>query len=498
MSIDHASMLERKKGVEMSMSRRRVMEAGAGGALAAAAAACARPDQAASNDLAELDAVETAARIKSGELSAKEAVDAAIERAARIDKKLNAIAFKTFDRAREEAGATQGPWAGVPSFVKDLDDIIGLPTGFGSRGFPGYKGKAQTPLIDSFLALGVVSLGKTTTPEFGLTATTEPASTGKTRNPWHTDYSTGGSSGGAAALVAAGVVPVAHASDGGGSIRIPASCCGNVGLKVSRGRHPQARPETAGPITISVHGVQSRTVRDTATAIASLEVGRTDPSLPDIGLVTGRSEKRLRIGYFVTGPYGRPVDPEVIEATKKVAALCEGLGHQVEEIALPYGRGIEEAFILYWAKNAAIAVGKWEEITGLKRNGLAFEKFTLGLIEHYEAHTDEFDAAVARLLAVETEFNRSFNAADVILSPVLAAPPVKLGYLDTGLSYEEHMARVADYAQFTGLYNIVGAPAISLPLSMSSAGLPIGAMFGAKKGEERTLLELAYELEEAA
>ncbi|MEZ5914088.1 MAG: amidase family protein [Parvularculaceae bacterium] len=132
----------------MSMSRRRAMEMGAGGALAAAAAACARPDQAASNDLAELDAVETAARIRSGELSAKEAVDAAIERASRVDKKLNAIAFKTFDRAREEAGTTSGPWAGVPSFVKDLDDVIGVPTGFGSRAFPGYKGKAQTPFMD--------------------------------------------------------------------------------------------------------------------------------------------------------------------------------------------------------------------------------------------------------------------------------------------------------------------------------------------------------------
>ncbi|MCB2097565.1 MAG: amidase [Parvularculaceae bacterium] len=483
------------------MSRRRVMELGTGSALAAAAAACAPPNQAASNDLAELDAVETAARIAKGELSAGEAVDAAIERAKRIDKKINAIAFKTFDRAQEEAGETQGrtgPWAGVPSFVKDLDDVVGVPTGFGSRAFPGYKGKAQTPFIDSFLGLGVVSLGKSTTPEFGLTATTEPLSTGKTRNPWNTEHSTGGSSGGAAALVASGVVPVAHASDGGGSIRIPASCCGNVGLKVSRGRHRQARQELAGPITISVHGVQSRTVRDTAAAIAALEIGRTDASLPDVGLVAGPSDRRLRIGYYLAGPYGRPVDPEVADLTKKVAALCESLGHQVEEIVLPFGPGVEEAFILYWAKNAAIAIEKWEEGSGLKRNGLAFENFTLGLVEHYESHTDQFDAAVARLLETANEFERMFASADVVLSPVLASSPVKLGYLDTGLSYDEHLQRVSDYAQFTGLYNIVGAPAISLPLSISASGLPVGAMFGAMKGDERTLLELAYELEQAA
>ncbi|MEZ5914089.1 MAG: amidase family protein [Parvularculaceae bacterium] len=343
-----------------------------------------------------------------------------------------------------------------------------------------------------------MSLGKTTTPEFGLTATTEPVSTGKTRNPWNTEHSTGGSSGGAAALVAAGVTPIAHASDGGGSIRIPASCCGNVGLKVSRGRHQQARPETAGPITISVHGVQSRTVRDTATAIAALEAGRTDPSLPDVGLVTGPADKRVSIGFYLKGPYDRRVDPEVVAATENVARLCEGLGHRVEEIALPYRPGIEEAFVLYWAKNAAIAVKAWEETTGLKRNGLAFERFTLGLVDHYEAHADEFDSAVARLLAVEAEFNAMFETADVILSPVLASPPIRLGYLDAGLSFDEHLARVTDYAQFTGLYNIVGAPAISLLLSMSAAGLPIGAMFGARKGEEKTLLELSSELEQAA
>src|SRR3990167_3500805 len=195
----------------MSMSRRNFLElGGASSALVTMAAACARPDQKASNDLAALDAVETASRIKSGALSAAEAVDAAIERAGRIDSKINAIAHKTFDRARESVGKTTGPWAGVPSFVKDLDDVTGVPTSFGSRAFPGYKGGAQTPLIDAFLGLGVVSLGKTTTPEFGLTATTEPLSTGVSRNPWNLDHSTGGSSCGAAALVASGVVPIAQ------------------------------------------------------------------------------------------------------------------------------------------------------------------------------------------------------------------------------------------------------------------------------------------------
>ncbi len=364
------------------MSRRNFIEqGGVAGGLLAMAAACERADQKASNNLAELDAVETAARIRAGELTATEAVEAAIDRAQRIEPKINAIAFKTFDAAREAAKAPTGPWGGVPTFIKDLDDLVGVPSGFGSRAFPGFKGREQTPLIDRYLSLGVVSLGKSATPEFGLTATTEPLSTGKTRNPWNTDHSTGGSSGGAAALVAAGVVPVAHASDGGGSIRIPASCCGNVGLKVSRNRYPKARPETAGPITIAVHGVQSRTVRDTAAVIAAMEVPPEESGLPAVGLVTRPAEKRLRIGLFTTGADGLPVDPEIIDATRKVAALCEQQGHFVEEIAVPFAPGLSEAFLLYWAKYAEIAVAKWEEVTKLKRNGLAFEPFTLGLID---------------------------------------------------------------------------------------------------------------------
>lgn len=483
----------------MSMTRRNLLEQGsAAAALTAMATACAREDQKASNDLAELDAVETAARIRSGELSAAEAVEAAIERAQRIDKKINAIAFKTFDAAREAAAAAQGPWAGVPTFIKDLDDVTGVPTAFGSRAFPGYKGKVQTELVDHYLGLGVVSLGKSTTPEFGLTATTEPLSTGATRNPWSLDHSTGGSSGGAAALVASGVVPVAHASDGGGSIRIPAACCGNVGLKVSRNRTYPARPENAGPFTISVQGVQSRTVRDTAAVAAALEQPASASGLPKLGLVTGPNSRRLKIGLITHGPYDRPVKDEVVEATRNVGKICEQLGHHVEETSYRISAGVEEAFMLYWAKNAWTAIMRWEEVTHLKRNGLAFEPFTLGLVNLYETHQNEFDAAVERLLFLSQELENSFAGYDLLLSPVLNSPPVEIGYLSSKLDYDEHLERVLDYAQFTGVYNIVGAPAISLPLSMSTNGLPLGAMFGARAGDEKTLLELAYELEEAA
>ncbi|MHA7871534.1 MAG: amidase [Hyphococcus sp.] len=485
----------------MSVSRRAALHSGALSAALLAMSACGRKDRqiAASGDLAEIDAVETAARIKAGALSAREAVDAAIERAERIDKTINAIVTKTFSRAREAAASAQGPWAGVPTFVKDLDDVTGVRTAFGSRAFPGYKGKDQTPLVNAFLGFGVVSLGKSATPEFGLSATTEPLSSGKTRNPWNPDHSAGGSSGGAAALVASGVVPVAHASDGGGSIRIPASCCGNVGLKVSRGRHVQARPSPIEPIHLSVHGVQTRTVRDTAAMTAALEAPASESGLSPLGLVAAPSERRLKIALITDGLSGVAIDPRVKSATEGVARLCADLGHEVEETAFPVDPVVADDFHLYWAAFASNAVKFWEKTFHLPRNGLAFEPFTLGLAAHFDDHQGEFDAGVARLQAIAGRMDEEIYAAyDVVLSPVVTTPPPPIGYLDGGMAYDELVGRLLNYVQFTALYNITGAPAISLPLSMSPEGLPIGAMFGAQLGDERTLLELAYELEEAA
>lgn len=483
----------------MSLSRRNLMRSGGYGAmLLAAAGACSRPDQAASNDLAEMDAVETAARIKSGALSAAEAVDAAIERATRIDKKLNAIVTRTFKRARKDAATAAGPWAGVPTFIKDLDDVTGVSTHFGSRAFPGYKGKEQTPLIDAFLGLGVVSLGKSATPEFGLSATTEPVSSGKTRNPWNTEHSTGGSSGGAAALVASGVVPIAHGSDGGGSIRIPASCCGNVGLKVSRGRNPMARSEDAvGPISLAVHGVETRTVRDTAAVAAALALPESVSGLREFPLVTAPGKERLRIALVTRGLGGAEPDPAVLKATQDVAALCAELGHHVEEAGLPVDESLSQDFTLYWAAFAHATVALWEETFHLPRNGLAFEPFTIGLADKFEAEEANFPGAIERLQAVAARMAAFHENYDLVLSPVVTAPPPQIGYLGGSLGFGTLMQRLMDYVQYTVLYNVTGAPAISLPLSMSPDGLPIGTMFGAPMGREDMLLALAFELEEA-
>ena len=482
----------------MSMNRRTLLESGAMGAIfTTLAASCSRPEQVYSSDLAELDAVETASRIKSGAMSATEAVEAAIERAERIEPKINAIVKNTFGQARKAIADASGPWAGVPTFMKDLDDVTGVPTEFGSRAFPGYRGKEQTPLTNAFLGMGVVSLGKSATPEFGLSATTEPLSSGKTRNPWNTDYSTGGSSGGAAALVASGVVPIAHASDGGGSIRIPASCCGNVGLKVSRGRYPEARVATFGPIDLSVHGVQSRTVRDTAAVTAGMELPSDVSGLPPVGLVSAPGDRQLKIAFATDGLGGADIDADVLTATNGVAQLCTDLGHIVEPIQFPTDQELVVDFQLYWAAFAYSTVKFWEDTTHLPRNGLAFEPFTLGLAKHFEEHQSEFDERVARLQGVASVMDENVYADyDLVLSPVVSAPPPAIGFLDGGLSYDALIERLQNYVQYTALYNVTGAPAISLPLSMSPNGLPIGAMFAAKLGDEKTLLELAYELEE--
>lgn len=466
------------------------------GGAAALGAGVARA-KTAGDPLASMDAVETAQRIKSGALSAAEAVGAAIARAERINPEIHAVVNASFDRAREQAKSqTVGVFGGVPTFRKDLNDLPGVPTEFGSRAFKGFVPKENPyPFFRSFDEMGFVYLGKSSTPEFGLTATTEPLSHPASRNPWNVGHSTGGSSGGAAALVAAGVVPVAHASDGGGSIRIPASCCGVFGLKVSRGRNPSAFDERGMPIVLSVHGVVSRSVRDTAAFAAAMEM--KGPGLPEIGLVTEPSSRRLKIGFFTAAPQGTPVDPRVAKATERAAKLCADLGHQVEQIAPPFDSSPAEDFLLYWAAGAAKGVGDWEKAAKRRAGYAEFEPLTMGLVAHYEVNKDRIDAAVGRLAQFPAIYEAAFGAFDLILSPVLAAPPPPIGYLNPSLAYPVAIERLLTYAAFTGGVNLAGGAAMSVPLNWVE-GLPVGAHFMARRGAERTLLELAFELEAAS
>lgn len=478
------------------LSRRAALKTSAAAGLLSTIS-CGKPADAPSSasDLADLDAVATAQAIKNRDVTASEVVAAAIDRAERIDPVINAIVTPYFDSAREKAAAGgDGPWFGVPTFIKDLNDVIGQRTGYGSRAFANFIASEQPPLIDRILGSGLISLGKSSSPEFGLTATTEPLSSGATRNPWNTDYSVGGSSGGAGALVAAKVVPVAHASDGGGSIRIPASCCGVFGLKPTRGRIDALRPAEEAPIDLTEPLLESRSVRDTAAFLAMMELdGAFDP----VGLVDGPGMTRKKIAFFTDAPSGASVDLEVIAATERVAAKLEELGHEVTEIRAPFDAGVLQDFTVYWGAGAAETVANWEAMTGRQAAYDQFEPWTYGLIDYYESRKAGLNAAVGRLMSFAQNYKAAFAGYDLMVSPVLAAPPPKIGYLATTQAFPLVFERISEYVCFTQYQNVAGAPAASLPLTMSAQGLPIGTQIAALPGNERAILEVAYELEEA-
>ncbi len=485
----------------IKVSRRALMANAA--ALAGLVAACkSRPEpdapEAPSDALGDLDATGVAGRIRTSEITAQEALDAAIARCERVNPELNFMASPLYDYARARAATRlAGPFAGVPTLIKDLMAVAGQPLKYGSRAFANNVADGQTSYCDALLAAGLVPFGKSTTPEFGLTATTEPMLGGATRNPWDTSRSCGGSSGGAAVAVASRVVPIAHASDGGGSIRIPASCNGLFGLKPSRGRSVAAGSPDPG-IQISVNGCVSRSVRDTATWLAVTEQRGADAAFAPVGMVSGPSTRRLRIAVDIPNALGREPDPAVRAGIEAAAQLCRGLGHHVRE-GRPQVDGVQfnADFILLWANGAAEVVALVEgQAPGAPLDQL-LEALTLELAAHARAQGPEaLAAAIARLRAVETAYAEFFNDIDVYLTPVLAKPPLLLGEIP-GSAGMAVFSTLSDYVGYTPLQNIAGAPAMSVPLAWSPEGLPIGAHFSAAKGQERRLLELAYELEQA-
>ena len=484
------------------VSRRALMANAA--ALTGLLAACkSRPapdaPAAASDVLGDLDATGVAGRIRTGQITAHEALEAAIARCERLNPELNFMASWLYDYARARAATRlAGPFAGVPTLIKDLMPMVGQPTKYGSRAFAGFVADSQPPYCDALLAAGLVPFGKSTTPEFGLTATTEPVLGGATKNPWDTSRSCGGSSGGAAVAVAARVAPIAHASDGGGSIRIPASCNGVFGLKPSRGRSVAGgRPDPG--IDISVNGCVSRSVRDTATWLAVTEQTGEGAVFPRVGMVRGPSTRRLRIALDIPNALNHEPDPAVRTAIESVAELCRGLGHHVRE-ARPAVDGVQfnADFILLWAGGAAevAALVESQAPRGVPLDQL-LEPLTIELAAHARARGPEaLAAAIARLNRVEAAYAEFFRDVDVYLTPVLAKPPLRLGEIP-GTAGMAAFATLSDYVGYTPLQNIAGAPAMSVPLAWSPDGLPIGAHFSAPKGQERRLLELAYELEQA-
>ena len=454
--------------------------------------------------IAEHDAVGLAGLLRRGEVSVQEVVEAAIRRAEQVEPHLSAIATPRFEAARREARAIAATvsraqhselFAGLPSFIKDNTHLAGSPTNHGSAAIRSTIASQHGVYAEHYLRQGFVCLGKSSLSEFGLNATNEPPDGEPTRNPWHTDFSCGASSSGSAALVAAGVVPIAHANDGGGSIRIPAACCGLVGLKPTRGRHVVPEMARSMPVDILSEGVVTRSVRDTAHFHARAEEHYRNRRLPPIGFVEGPSARRLRIGVVFESMTGA-IDAQTRAAVQATAKQLADQGHDLEEIPLPVPRTFANDFLHYW-KFLAFALrygGKRTVDSSFDSKHL--DPFTVGLARSFARRPYRLPLALLRLRRSKHAYAKVFERYDVLLSPVLAHTTPRIGYLSPTVPFDELIARLERYAAFTPLANATGAPAISLPATRTEEGLPIAIQLAAKHGDERTLLELAFELEQ--
>ncbi|MGX1199348.1 amidase [Parvibaculum sp. MBR-TMA-1.3b-4.2] len=449
------------------------------------------------DELAKLDATAQAELVAKGEASPLELVEAAIARIEKVNPQVNAVVTTFYDKAREEAkaGPAKGPFTGVPNLVKDLDNLKGTKATSGCRLLAENISPETDPVIAGFEAAGFVMLGKSNTPEFGLLGTTESVLLGPCNNPWNLEHSPGGSSGGAAAAVASGMVPLAHATDGGGSIRIPASCCGVFGLKPSRGRIELGERQLPGDIGFQ-HCV-SRSVRDSATALAVSEKQGANAVLPPVGRVEGPGKKRLKIAFSTADYTAREPDADVKAATESVAKLCEELGHEIVPATSEVnGEAFKDAFLAAWAS------GPSQLLALVKQMGLdpeaVLEPWTIGLANLFDSKpADTLEKALAEFAIVTAETASFMADYDVWLTPMLSAAPPKTGEQGPSVPFDTLYERVFNYVTYTPVHNVAGTPAMSVPLSWNEAGLPIGAQFAAPLGQERVLLELAYELEQA-
>jgi amidase len=459
-------------------------------------------------EYADHDGVGLAALVRRGEVSPAELVEEAIARIERHNGTLNAVVYKGYDDARAAiaAGLLDGPFRGVPFLIKDLGmAVAGWPRSCGSRFARTLVDEADGSLVARYRASGAVFVGKTNTPEFGITGTTESAWLGPCRNPWNPEHIAGGSSGGSAAAVAAGIVPLAHASDGLGSIRIPAACCGLVGLKITRDRNPVLPDENA--YGNSVEHVVSRTVRDSA---AMLDVtGRPEPGSPypappkerPYVEELERAPGRLKIAWSAETPSGRPIDAEVEVALHATAELLRRLGHEVVEqgLGIDY-RAMYRASGPAGGANFAAEMKQLIERLGHEPQADELEPLTWASLKVGRRVTGE--EAMASMRA-RRRFGREilalFETFDVYLTPVMGMPPPPIGFVDpVKLEPREVNRRQAQAFPYTPPFNISGQPSMSLPLAWSKSGLPIGMMFSARYADEATLFRLAAQLEKEA
>jgi amidase len=462
------------------------------------------------NDLAAFDALGQAELVRKGDVSPRELVEAAIERIERANPRLNCVVTPLYEQARKNAVADlpKGPFSGVPFLLKDLlASYARVPMSEGSRLLSDYVPDQDSELVRRLKASGLLFVGKTNTPEFGILGTTEPELFGPTRNPWDPERSAGGSSGGSAAAVAAGLVPMAHANDGGGSIRIPASCCGVFGLKPTRARNPLGPRHGDLSSGLIVEHAVTRSVRDSAAlldATAGPDLG--DPYwAPPAGesylSQVGTDPGQLRIGFSVDPPMMQStVHPDCAAAVMDAAALCEELGHHVEEARPPLDPPLlGKAFDVVWTAGISTAIEAWSRRLGASPTRDDLEPLTWAVHERGRAwKATDYLLAIAELQRASRAIAVWHQSYDLWLTPTVSGPPPLLGRFDSVpedplRGYE----RDAEFCPFTPVQNFSGQPAMSVPLWWNEAELPIGVQFAARFGDEATLFRLAGQLERA-
>ena len=476
------------------------------------------------------DATGLAQLVRRGEVSALELVETAIGRIERLNPAVNAVIHRMDASARAAAAGPppEGPFHGVPLLLKDLvSPVGGEPFRGGSRFLDGFVAPHDSELVRRYRRAGFILLGKTNTPEFGLTPFTEPALFGPTRNPWDLTRTSGGSSGGSAAAVASGMVPVATGGDGGGSIRIPASCCGLFGLKPTRGRVPTGPDFGEIWQGAVVEHVLTRSVRDSA-AILDATAG-PDPGAPYIApepagpfrTEVGREPGRLRIGFTDRPWLGHAVDPECAGALRETAALLERLGHHVEEAGPAFdGPGFARAFLTMICGELRGDIEDLEALLGRRATPADFEPSTWALALLGRATpASQFSRAVRMLQRTARKVAPFFESHDVLLTPTVSGPPFRTGALQPTAAeaflleflgalhagrllrllgiLEQTADKVFEFIPWTPLANATGQPAMSVPLSWSRDGLPLGMHFMGRYGDEATLYRLASQLEAA-
>jgi amidase len=460
------------------------------------------------DDTAFLPAVDLAALVRAGTASAREVVEAALRRIEALDVPLNAFVEVDGDRAvaaAEEMEPRDGrPFAGVPIAIKANVPVEGLCMDMGSRFLAGHRPDHTAYLVRRFRDAGFVVVGVTNMPEFGILPTTEPRKNGPTRNPWDGERTPGGSSGGAAAAVAAGMVPIAHGNDGGGSIRIPAACCGLIGLKPSRGRI--SRGPDLGDSFLVTDGVLTRTVTDTAVSLdvlAGYEVGdATWAPRPVEPYVTSmrRDPGKLRVGMTAANPLGVEPQPECVRGMESAGELLAELGHEVVEVSAPFpGRDLLELFVKVFGPLVSLGIGYGEYLASRPPADEDIEPLSRAVMERSRAMPSvTYLAAVAQLQALARGIVAAFAEYDLLLTPALAERPLAIGECN-GLGEEpmRDLARSGRFTPYTALFNVTGQPALSLPVGFGDDGLPTAVQLVGRPLSEDTLLQVAAQVENA-